>query len=190
VQKISGGGPAWDYEDPVTKNGSKFGPLPAAVPADGAYRETHIKIASYPKTAMVIASDLGSGTHPTNKSGYGARAVRVAQGFVYGENVEYYGPVYASHKVEDGKVRIKFTHTGQGLAARHADKLQGFAIAGEDKKFVWADAVIDGDSVVVSSATVPKPVAVRYAWAGNFPWANLFNKNGLPAQTFRTDDWK
>jgi sialate O-acetylesterase len=63
-------------------------------------------------------------------------------------------------------------------------------IAGEDKKFVWADAVIDGDSVVVSSASVPKPAAVRYAWAGNFPWANLFNKDGLPAQTFRTDDWK
>jgi sialate O-acetylesterase len=98
--------------------------------------------------------------------------------------------VYESHKVEGGKVRIKFSHTGKGLTSRHADKLQGFAIAGEDKKFVWADAVIDGDSVVVSSASVPKPAAVRYAWAGNFAWANLFNKDGLPAQTFRTDDWK
>ncbi len=88
------------------------------------------------------------------------------------------------------KMRIQFTHTGKGLAAGHADKLQGFAIAGEDKKFVWADAEIEGDSVVVSSASVPKPAAVRYAWAGNFPWANLFNKDGLPAQTFRTDDWK
>ena len=190
VQKVSGGGPAWDYEGAVTRNASKFGPQPAAVPVDGAYRETHIKIASYPKTAMVIASDLGSGTHPTNKSGYGARAVRVAQGFVYGEKLEYYGPVYASHKVEGGKVRIAFSHIGKGLAARHSEKLQGFAIAGEDKKFAWADAVIDGDSVVVSSASVAKPVAVRYAWAGNFPWANLFNKDGLPAQTFRTDDWK
>ncbi len=190
VQKPSGGGPAWDYEDPVTKNASKLVPQPAATNGDGAYRETHIKIASYPNTAMVTASDLGSGIHPMNKSGYGARAARVARGFVYGENVEYYGPVYASHKIEGGKVRIQFTHTGKGLAARHADKLQGFAIAGEDKRFVWADAVIDGDSVVVSSNAVAKPAAVRYAWSGNFPWANLFNKDGLPAQTFRTDDWK
>jgi len=191
IQKPSGGGPAWDYDDPITKNASKLTPLPAAVPQDsGAYRETHIKISTYPNTAMVTSTDLGSGIHPTNKSGYGARAVRVALGFVYGEKMEFYGPVYESHKIEDGKVRIKFSHTGQGLTARHADKLQGFAVAGEDKKFVWADAVIDGDSVVVSSASVPKPAAVRYAWAGSFPWANLFNKDGLPAQTFRTDDWK
>jgi sialate O-acetylesterase len=190
IQKPSGGGAAWDYEDAVTKDGGKFGPPPAAVPGDGSNRETHIRIASYPQTAMVISSDLGGGTHPTNKSGYGARAVRVALGFVYGEKVEFYGPVYESHKIEGGKVRLKFLHTGKGLAARHAEKLQGFAIAGEDKKFVWADAVIDGDSVVVSSASVPKPAAVRYAWAGSFPWANLFNKDGLPAQTFRTDDWK
>ena len=71
-----------------------------------------------------------------------------------------------------------------------SEKLQGFAIAGADKKFVWADAVIEGDSVVVSSASVPSPASVRYAWASQHPWANLFNKDGLPTQTFRTDDWK
>ena len=68
-----------------------------------------------------------------------------------------------------------------------ADKLQGFAIAGEDQRFVWADAMIDGDSVVVSSVSVPKPTAVRYAWSQQIPWANLFNKDGLPAPAFRTD---
>jgi sialate O-acetylesterase len=192
VQKGSGGGTAWDLDNPVTKNASKFSPLPAREPGngDGLYRELHIKIQQHPKTAMVTSTDLGSGTHPTNKAGYGERAVRVALGFVYGQNVEISGPLYASHKIEGNRVTIKFTHVGQGLAARHSDKLQGFMLAGADQKFHWADAVIDGDSVVVSCAAVPQPVAVRYAWSSNAPWANLFNKDGLPAQTFRTDDWK
>ncbi len=190
IQKPSGGGPAWDTDNAVTKNASKFVPLPAQVPGDGAYRDLHVKIQQHPNTALVIASDLGSGIHPTNKSGYGARASRVALGMVYGQKVETQGPLPAGHKVDGGKIVISFTHVGQGLAARHSEKLQGFAIAGDDKKFVWADAVIEGDKVVVSSASVPKPVAVRYAWASQHPWANLFNKDGLPAQTFRTDDWK
>ena len=192
VQKTSGGGTAWDLEDPVTRNASKFSPLPAQVPGngEGLYRELHIKIQQHPKTAMVTSTDLGSGTHPTNKSGYGERAARVALGFVYGKTVEIVGPSYASHVVEGNKVRVKFTHVGQGLAVRHSDKLQGFMIAGADKKFVWADAVLEGDSVVVSSPKVANPAAVRYAWSGISPWANLFNKDGLPALTFRTDDWK
>jgi len=191
VQKPSGGGTAWDLENPVTKNASKFSPLPAQIPGnnDGLYRELHIKIQQHPKTAMVTSTDLGSATHPTNKSGYGARAVQVALGFVYGKKVEISGPLYASHTIGENKVRIKFTHVGQGLAARHSEKLQGFMIAGADKKFYWADAVIEGDEVIVSNATVSSPVAVRYAWSNNSPWANLFNKDGLPAQTFRTDDW-
>ena len=190
IQKPSGSGCAWDTENAVTKNASKFAPLPAQVPAanDGAYRDLHVRIQKHPNTALVIASDLGSGIHPTNKSGYGTRASRVALGFVYGKNVETQGPLLASHAVEGGKVRLKFSHVGQGLAARHSEKLQGFIIAGDDKKFVWADAVIDGDSVIVSSAAVPKPAAVRYAWSSQHPWANLFNKDGLPAQTFRTDE--
>lgn len=192
VQKPSGGGTAWDLTNPTTKNASPFAAPPAKVPADneGIAREVHIKIQQHPNTAMVISTDLGGMTHPTNKSGYGERAKQVALGFVYDRKVEYSGPLYASHAITGDKVRIKFTHTGQGLAARHSDKLQGFLIAGEDKKFVWADAVIDGDTVLVSSKDVPKPVAVRYAWSSNAPWANLFNKDGLPAQTFRTDEWE
>ena len=84
---------------------------------------------------------------------------------------------------------MKFTHTGKGLAFRNGEALQGFMIAGEDKKFVWADAQIEGETIVVSSKDVPHPSAVRYAWAGSFPWANLFNMDGLPAQPFRTDNW-
>ena len=189
VQKPSGGGPAWDAADPVTSKGETFMPLPPQVPQDGKYREVHIKISAYPNTALAISSDLGPGIHPINKSGYGARAARVAMGLVYGKKIEYYGPTYKSHAVEGNQVRIRFDHVGQGMAFKHGDKLQGFAVAGDDKVFHWADATIDGESVVVSSAKVAKPVAVRYAWSQTHRWANLFNKDGLPALAFRTDEW-
>jgi sialate O-acetylesterase len=192
IQKPSGGGCTWDYADPVTNKADKFSDkLPAAVPAgnEGLNREIHLKIRQYPGTFLVTASDLGPGIHPLNKSGYGARAARVALGAVYGKKVEIYGPTYASMKVEGDKIRVSFTHIGQGLAFKNGEKLQGFAVAGEDKKFQWADATIDGDTIVVHSDKVAKPVAVRYAWGGVHPWANLFNKDGLPAQTFRSDAW-
>jgi len=189
VQKPSGNGCAWDYENPVTNKAQPFSGLPAAVPADGAYVETHVKIMTYPNTGMAISSDLGPYTHPTNKSGYGWRSAQVALGLAYGKPIEYYGPVYASHTIDGDKVTVKFTHLGQGLATRHGAKLQGFAIAGDDKKFHWADAVIDGETVVLSSPMVKEPKAVRYAWSNVRTWANLFNKDGLPAVTFRTDSW-
>ena len=191
VQKPSGGGCAWDPQDPVTNKADAFDKLPAE-PGPGGnmnYSENHIKINQYPNTAMVISTDLGSGIHPANKSGYGARASRVALGMVYGKKIEYYGPLYQSNKIEGNKVRIAYTHVGQGLAPKHSEKIQGFAVAGEDKVFHWADAVIDGETVVVSSDKVPNPVAVRYAWAHPARWANLFNKDGLPAIAFRTDSW-
>ncbi len=189
IQKPSGGGCAFDPADPVTKQADKFSPLPVTVPptADGQYRDNHIRIQRYPNTFMVISSDLGSGIHPINKSGYGFRAAQVALGTVYGRKVETSGPMYASHAVEGGKVRVTFTHVGQGLTFRHGDKLQGFAIAGPDNVFHWAKADIEGNTVLLSSDKVTKPAAVRYAWASNHPWANLFNKDGLPAVAFRTD---
>ena len=192
VQKPSGGGCAWDKEDPITNKADSFGPLPDEKILNSGpnnYREAHIKLSEYPNTAMVIATDLGGGIHPSNKSGYGARACRVALGMVYGKKIEYYGPVYASHKIEDGKVRVSYTHAGQGLAFKNGTKLQGFALAGDDKVFHWAEATIDGDTVVLSCEKVSKPAAVRYAWSMNAPWANLFNKDGLPAIAFRTDSW-
>jgi sialate O-acetylesterase len=187
VQKPSGEGCAFDMSDPVTKHANAFTGLPAEVPNDGQYRETYLRIREYPNTAMVTSSDLGGGQHPVNKSGYGARAARVASGFVYGQKVEIYGPVYKSHRVEGDKMRITYTHVGQGLVFRGGEKLQGFAIAGEDGKFVWADAAIDGASVMLSNAKVANPVSVRYAWSERQPWANLFNEDGLPALPFRTD---
>ena len=114
----------------------------------------------------------------------------VALGAVYGKPLEIYGPIYKSHKMQEGKVIVSFDHVGKGLTCKKdssVEKLQGFAIAGDDGKFVWADAAIEGDTVVLTSATVTKPVAVRYAWAAQHQWANLFNKDGLPAIPFRTD---
>lgn len=192
VQKPSGGGCAWDKERiaAIKPNDLK---LPAKVPGTVEFKnvrmEDFLRMMDYPNTAMVISSDLGGGIHPVNKSAYGSRAATVALATVYGKKIEYYGPIYASHVIEEGRVRIKFSHVGQGLAFKHGDKLQGFAMAGEDKVFHWADAVIDGETVVASSTAVLKPVAVRYAWSKNRPWANLFNKDGLPALPFRTDNW-
>jgi sialate O-acetylesterase len=188
IQKPSGGGCAWDPSDPITRNADGFTPMPAKV-GDGSYRELHTKIRSYPNTWMVSASDLGSGIHPTNKWGYGVRAARVALKAAYGKDIAAYGPTYASHKVDGSSVRVRFENLGQGLAWKHGKGLQGFVLAGEDKVFHKAEAKIDGDSVIVSSDKVKSPVAVRYAWAKSHPWANLFNKDGLPAISFRTDEW-
>lgn len=192
VQKPSGGGAAWDYENPVTDKANKFTKLPDAVPApdSGDYSYAlHIGLMRIPNTHMVTSTDLGPGIHPSNKSGYGARAALVAMSTVYNSGDVCYGPTYASHRIEGSKVIVKFSNTGNGLALKHDEKLQGFAIAGADKNFVWADATIQGDEVVVSNASIAKPESVRYAFASSFPWANLFNKNGLPAQPFRTDSW-
>lgn len=187
VQKPSGQGCAWDPSNPTNSRAEPFEPLPAVVPTDGGNVEMHVRIMNYPRTAMVISSDLGSGVHPLNKSGYARRAADVALGMVYGRPIEYYGPVYREHAVEGPKVRVRFTRVGRGLATLNGGKLQGFAIAGADMKFHWADASIDGDSVVLSSPQVPQPVAIRYAWAATRTWANLFNRDGLPAIPFRTD---
>ena len=192
VQKPSGGGCAFDYSDPKHRLADKFAPLPPAIPNAPDREYSHVafgEIMKYPNTHMVISSDLGSSTHPLNKSGYGARAVQVAKAVAYGSMSEYLGPMLASHAVAGDKVTLKFTHVGKGLAFKNGDKLQGFTIAGADKKFVWAEAVIEGDTVIVSSKSVPVPAAVRYAWSNSFPWANLFNNDGLPAQPFRTDTW-
>jgi sialate O-acetylesterase len=187
VQKPSGGGAAFQTNDPLTVKADAFQPLPAQVPDNGQYRALHIKIKEHPATAMVIASDLGSGIHPTNKSAYGARAERVALGMVYGRDVEIYGPTLASAKREGNKVRLTFEHVGQGLAKGQGEKLQGFSLAGDDLVFRWAEAQIEGDSVVLTCDQVAKPIAVRYAWSQTHAWANLFNKDGLPALPF--DAW-
>ena len=105
----------------------------------------------------------------------------------YKEKNVYSGPQFKSMKIDGDKIAIKFNHTGSGLQNK-GDKVLGFAVAGEDKKFYWGNAIIEGNKIIVSSNDVPKPVAVRYAWAVN-PDASLYNKEGLPALPFRTDNW-
>jgi sialate O-acetylesterase len=141
-----------------------------------------------PKTGLAVAIDIGDAKdiHPKNKQEVGRRLALAARAIAYDEPIEYAGPTYRSMEVKDNTIRLHLDHVGGGLVAKGGDKLQGFAIAGEDKHFVWADAVIDGDTVTVSSPKVDKPVAVRYAWADN-PACNLSNKAGLPAPPFRTD---
>lgn len=161
-------------------------------PGDSAWaelREAQSMTLSLPYTGQAVAIDIGEAKdiHPRNKQDVGKRLALAALATVYGEDVEYSGPVYKSMKVEGQAIRVSFTHK-KGLAAQGGGALKGFAIAGADKKFVWAEAVIDGDEIVVSSPAVPNPVAVRYGWADN-PEVNLVNGAGLPASPFRTDDW-
>ncbi|MDD4889789.1 MAG: sialate O-acetylesterase [Phycisphaerae bacterium] len=155
------------------------------------------------KTGMAVIIDVGDAKdiHPKDKQTVGGRLALAARAVAYGEKeLVYSGPIYkamAALKVEGNKVRLAFDHVGGGLEARQRSDepavegnvpLRGFAVAGEDKKFVWADAKIEGNEVVVSSDKVEKPVAVRYGWADN-PNCNLYNKEGLPASPFRTDEW-
>jgi sialate O-acetylesterase len=148
------------------------------------------KTLAEPNTGMAITIDVGEADniHPKNKQDVGKRLALWALGTTYGKQLVYSGPLYKSMSAQDGKITVKFEHAGEGLKAAH-DKLKGFAIAGADRKFVFAEAQIAGpDTVVVSSGEVAQPVAVRYAWAAN-PDANLVNNAGLPASPLRTDDW-
>jgi sialate O-acetylesterase len=151
-----------------------------------------------PKTAMVVTTDCGDANniHPARKQPVGARLALAARALAYGERVEYSGPAFDSVKIKDGKVALSFTHLGGGLAAgwatgtgrgAGAGALSGFTVAGADGSFHPARAEIRGKTVVVTSDAVSQPVAVRYGWA-NVPEGNLFNKAGLPASPFRTDD--
>jgi sialate O-acetylesterase len=144
-----------------------------------------------PNAGIAVTIDLGDpkDLHPPRKREVGERLARWALGTTYGQNVVYSGPLYESMQAQGNEIRIRFAHTGSGLEARAGGPLKGFSIAGADRKFHWADARVDGDTVVVSSPDVAAPVSVRYAWA-NSPDCNLYNKDGLPASPFRTDDWR
>jgi len=143
-----------------------------------------------PQAGLAVTIDVGDpkDLHPHRKLEVGQRLALWAEGAVYKQAVEYSGPLYESMRIDGAKIRVRFAHAGSGLEGRDGAELHGFAIAGADRKFHWAEASIDGDAVVVSSREVPSPVAVRYAWADS-PLCNLFNKDGLPASPFRTDDW-
>jgi sialate O-acetylesterase len=156
-------------------------------------REAQLKTLSLPKTGMAVAIDIGDGSdiHPKNKQEVGYRLALAAQAIAYGRDVLYSGPIYESMAVEGEKIRLRFQYVYGGLAAKNSasSTLSGFEIAGDDRKFVGAQATLDGDTVVVRSEKTPHPVAVRYAWGMN-PSCNLYNRAGLPASPFRTDDWE
>jgi sialate O-acetylesterase len=141
-----------------------------------------------PNVGIGLAIDIGEAKdiHPRNKQEVGRRLALSTLGTAFGKDLEYSGPVFKSKEVKGNTIRLTFDHLGGGLVAKGSDKLEGFAIAGEDNKYGWADAVIEGDTVVVSSPKVEKPVNVRYAWADN-PVCNLYNQVGLPAVPFRTN---
>jgi len=150
-------------------------------------REAQATILQLPNTGMAVATDIGErkNVHPKDKQDVGDRLARIALAKTYGRNIEFSGPMYESMSVEDHAIRVKFSHA-QGLVARDG-ALKWFTIAGADGKFVPADAKIDGETVLVSSPEVEKPVAVRYAWV-NFPdGGHLYNAAGLSAAQFRSD---
>ena len=152
-------------------------------------RESQLRTLSVPNTAMAVAIDLGEWNelHPDNKKDIGLRLALAALKIAYGENIVYSGPIYQSAIIDGNKMIISFTNTGSGLIANDGEELNQFAIAGADKKFVWAKAKIEGDKVIVWNEAITNPMYVRYAWADNPDGANLYNKEGLPASPFTTD---
>jgi len=156
-----------------------------------ALREAQLKTLTVHNTGMAVTIDLGewNDIHPLNKEDVGKRLALAAQKVAYGDkNVVHSGPIYKSMKTEDNKIIITFTNTGGGLVAKGDGQLKHFAIAGADKKFIWAKAKIKADKVIVWNDDIISPAAVRYAWADNPEGANLYNKEGLPASPFRTDE--
>jgi sialate O-acetylesterase len=140
---------------------------------------------------MACTIDIGEtgDVHPKNKQEVGRRLALVANKLVYKQDCIASGPMYKSFRKDGQRIRISFTNIGSGLSTIDEQEMQGFAIAGKDKKFYWAKAIIQGNDVMVYSDNVVEPVAVRYAWADN-PECNLINSEGLPAIPFRTDEWK
>ena len=145
-----------------------------------------------PNTAMAVSIDTGDAValHPKNKKPIGIRHAYLALKQTYGKDFVDYGPRYKKQIVQDSTIVLEFDSIGGGLVPARPGGINAFAIAGEDMVWHWADAEITGSTVVVSSPKVFKPVAVRYAWGMNPSQRNLlYNKEGIPASPFRTDDW-
>jgi sialate O-acetylesterase len=152
-------------------------------------RESQSNVArTVPDAGLAVIIDIGEGDniHPRDKKDVGYRLSLLALDRTYGQKMEDSGPIFESMKVEGGAIRLSFTHVAGGLKAK-GGPLKYFAVAGGDKKFVWADAKIDGNTIVVSSPLVSSPAAARYAWADDPEGCNLYNSEGLPASPFRTD---
>lgn len=184
---------AWGYEFPfyITQL-SSFTDYQTA-PCESSWAELReaqsIAARVTANTGIAVTIDIGDAKdiHPKNKQEVGRRLALQAFNKTYGMPVECSGPVYEGYEVSGNVIRIRFSSVGKGLVAK-GGKLEGFAVAGADRKFYWADAKIAGDCIELTCKDVERPIAVRYAWANN-PVGNLFNAAGLPASPFRTDDW-
>ena len=152
-------------------------------------REIQAEMLKLPFTGMAVAMDAGdhSDIHPADKQTIGFRLAKEAGRVAYGSREVSQGPLFASMKAENGKIRVFFQNTGGGLTTSDGKAPGAFAVAGKDGKYVWADAVIDGDTVVVSSPRVKNPVNVRYAWVQYRGDVNLCNREGFAAPPFRSD---
>jgi sialate O-acetylesterase len=156
-------------------------------------REAQTRTLSLPNTGMAVTSDVGEAKdiHPRNKQDVGLRLALAALNNTYKKNVVGSGPMYQSMKTEGNKAIISFSHVGSGLMAK--DKygyLMGFEVSGADKQYHYAKAFIQGDRVVVHSDNVTAPVAVRFGWYDEISENNLYNREGLPAVPFSTDNWE
>ncbi len=173
------------YRAPSTEPGT---PDPWALLQD----RMRLVLGTTPKTGMAIINDVGEADdiHPKNKKDPGERLARWALAKDYDKELIYSGPLFKSSEVKGDAIRVTFDQAGAGLKSRDGGALKRFEIAGADKVWKWAVAKIDGsDAVLVSSAEVKAPAAVRYAWASNPEGANLVNSDDLPASVFRSDDW-
>ena len=162
-------------------------------PTDSAWaelRESQTAALGLPNTGMAVTIDIGEAgdIHPRNKQDVGHRLALAAKAVAFGKEVSFSGPLYKGMTLEGNQVRVHFAHAGAGMKAKDGGALKGFAVAGKNRKFVWANARIEGKTIVVSSPGVSQPVAVRYGWADN-PECNLYGGADLPASPFRTDNW-
>ena len=147
---------------------------------------------THSNTGVAVSVDTGDSVilHPKDKKPIGLRLAYLAFKKTYYKDFVEYGPVYKSHAIKGNQIVLKFDSIGSGLMFSKDEPIDTFAIAGEDRTFVWASAKIVGDTIVVSNSTLLEPVAVRYAWADNPSRRNLiYNKEGIPASPFRTDNW-
>lgn len=152
-------------------------------------RYEQLQTLEIPNTAMAVAIDLGewNDIHPLNKKDVGERLALGAFKIAYGEDIVYSGPIYDSYKKEGNKFILSFKNVGGGLISKDGEVLRRFEITGKDGEFMWANAKIEGDKVIVWNDEIKNPVQVRYAWADNPRGANLYNKEGLPASPFQTE---
>jgi sialate O-acetylesterase len=172
-----------------------FGAPDSVPPASAGWallRESQAAALHLPRTGQAVTIDVGEAgdLHPPNKQDVGRRLALVAREKVHSQRIESSGPTYRRHTIDGNRVTIELDHAEGGLQVRPPGApVAGFAIAGADRRWVWAQARVEGSRVVVWSDAVPNPVAVRYAWSNSPVGLVLYNREGLPAAPFRTDDW-